>query len=668
MKNNGRKPVRKTGTAILMSLSICLLLPLWVMAQGGGPDQPSSERNPAFEQEIHERLAAIHPDAVMPFQRATQAMDAGDLASAKRDFERVLELAPDFPDALRRLSYVVVKMGNAQLGIALARQALAVQESPYNHLALAQALLSTEGAEYSQEALIHAQAAAAALPDDIVVHTWLLSAGLVNEDVDAVRQASTTLVRIAPDFGYGHFFAGVIAAQDGKWVRAERELLRAQALGVPPEEVQQVLDSGIADQARLYRWLYGGAYTLGGWLVGMAILFPVGAVLSRWTLAAARRPQRAGESQIGRVERWLRNVYRVVITLTSLYFYISIPFLIVIVVAAGGGLLYLFFSLGRVPVRLMVFIALAILYTLIAIVRSIFTRVRDRAPGRPLSRDEAPQLWALAEDVAQRVDTRPIDAIYVTPGSEIAVTERGDLLAKLRGSGQRCLILGLGVLQDMPQGQFRAILAHEYGHFSNQDTAGGNLARQVSASIYDMAYRLGVSGQARWYNPAWLFVNGFYRVFLRITLGSSRLQEILADRYAAQVYGVQNFIAGLTHVIRQSIAFNARLNQEVNAAIEQIRALQNLYTLAALQPDPQEAQLEQKIAAEMSRPTSPYDSHPAFQERVALLQPFVAPGDAPVDLQPTWDLLPTADALQKEMTAHVQSNLQQQYAPSLTTT
>ena len=82
----------------------------------------------------------------------------------------------------------------------------------------------------------------------------------------------------------------------------------------------------------------------------------------------------------------------------------------------------------------------------------------------------------------------------------------------------------------MTQGQFKAILAHEYGHFSNRDTAGGDLARWVRASIYRMAYNLAVSGQARWYNPAWLFINGFHRGFLRITQGASRLQEILADR------------------------------------------------------------------------------------------------------------------------------------------
>jgi Zn-dependent protease with chaperone function len=110
-----------------------------------------------------------------------------------------------------------------------------------------------------------------------------------------------------------------------------------------------------------------------------------------------------------------------------------------------------------------------------------------------------------------------VDAIYITPGPEIAVTERGELFKKLSGQGQRCLILGLGALNGMSQGQLRAILAHEYGHFSNQDTAGGNFARQVLISVRNMGIRLALNGLAAWYNPAWWFVNGTIAALRRVT-------------------------------------------------------------------------------------------------------------------------------------------------------
>lgn len=661
---------------------VCLLASVAMVQMAGaqgGPEWEPPERDPAFEQEIYDRLAAINPDAVPIFQEATRAMDADDLPAAKRGYERVLELAPEFPDALRRLSYVELRLGNVEAAVQCARQAYAAQDSPYNRMALADALLTTEDPDKKAEALDHAWTAAKALPDDDHANLTLLMAGLANEDVSAIRQASTTLVRVLPDLPEGHFFAGLVAAEDGKWEEAERELLRAKQLGMPAEYVQEALDSGIASQARLYRWLRRGAYGVAGWLAGLAALFLVGTVLSRMTLAAVHRVQSAAEFKIGRAERLVRTIYRVVIAITSLYFYVSIPFLILVVVALTAGIFYFFLRVGRIPLRLAAFIGLTALYTLYAIVRSVFTRVKEAEPGRPLPRDEAPGLWALAEEVARRVDTRPIDALYVTPGTEIAVTERGGLFNRLRGAGQRCLILGLGALPGLSQGPFKAILAHEYGHFSNRDTAGGDLALQVQRSIYHMAYRLAVTGQAKWYNPAWLFVNGFNRIFLRVTLGASRLQEILADRYAALAYGVRNFVDGLTHVVRQDLAFNMQVAPEIEEAVEKRRNLHNLYTLPPLTSESLR-ELDEKVTAVMSRPTSPYDSHPAVRDRLELVQPVqrqylpfedsvaqVAARTAQLEVADTggeWEsqepvsrLLPNLEALQNEMTALVQKNV-----------
>jgi Zn-dependent protease with chaperone function len=258
------------------------------------------------------------------------------------------------------------------------------------------------------------------------------------------------------------------------------------------------------------------------------------------------------------------------------------------------------------------------------------------------------------------VGTRPVQAIYITPGAEIVILERGGLLKKLRGAGQRCLILGLGALPGMTQGQFKAILAHEYGHFTNRDTAGGKLAVRVRASVYRMAYSMTTTGQAHWYNPVWWFVNGFYRVFLRITLGASRLQEILADRFAAMSYGVHDFVDGLTHIARQSLAFEMRASREIEQATEQRRGLLNLYTLSPLESNSQ-GELETKVQEVMSQPTSPYDSHPAVRERIELVKQLQASEKVgPGNQEPVWGLLPSADVLQSEMTAIVQKEIQEQ--------
>jgi Zn-dependent protease with chaperone function len=613
------------------------------------------QRDPQEEQEILDRLAEVAPDAVPIFQSATEAMDAGDWPTARAAYEQVLAMAPGFPDALRRLAYVYRSVDDLDTAVEYAEKAYAADPSPINQAALADALLSRGTPADRMSGYRHAQAAAANLPHDPGIQATLFMGAWAAQDEATMQQASAALLTLAPDNPLSHYFAGISAALDGKFERAEREILLAQELGMPSELIEGTLASGIHAQARLRRLLKGGAYSVVGWLIGLGCLTVVGVLLSRLTLVAVRRTQTSGEFGLGRGEGFLRNVYRVVIAVVSLYYYVSIPFLILIVVALVVGIGYLFLIVGHIPLRIAGFILLAALFTLASIVRSLFLRKREGEPGRSLPREEAPALWSLAESVAARLGTQPIEAVYLTPTTDIGVMERGGIWQKLRGSGQRILILGLGALPGMTQQQFQAILAHEYGHFSNRDTAGGNLAGPVRASLYQMGYSLAAAGQARWYNPAWLFVNGFYRIYLRITLGASRLQEILADRYAAVAYGATNLIDGLRHLIRQELAFRAGLGAEIGDAIDQGRELQNLYTLHPKQGTESADELSDTEAEILSRPTSPYDSHPAPRDRIELLERLGTHEGADDAAEPVWDLFADPEGLQAEMTGRVQA-------------
>jgi Zn-dependent protease with chaperone function len=234
--------------------------------------------------------------------------------------------------------------------------------------------------------------------------------------------------------------------------------------------------------------------------------------------------------------------------------------------------------------------------------------------------------------------------------------ERGKIREKLRGDGERCLILGLAALSDLRLSSFKAILAHEYGHFSNKDTAGGNLANQINRSMYDMAFTLIVKRLARWYNPAWWFLSGFRAIYLRATLGASRLQEILADRIAAMSYGVQNFVNGLTHVIRQNLLFNMQLNTALNKNAAEFEAVKNIYALPSVDSDDNK-QLETKLAEVMQHQSSAYDSHPAPNERFALLEKLNLEMHDENLNTPVTDLISNYDTLQLEMTTVIQSNI-----------
>jgi Zn-dependent protease with chaperone function len=186
---------------------------------------------------------------------------------------------------------------------------------------------------------------------------------------------------------------------------------------------------------------------------------------------------------------------------------------------------------------------------------------------------------------------------------------------RLRDQSERCLILGVGVLDGMTQGQFRSVLAHEYGHFLNEDTSGGRVALAVRNSLLALRQRLVQRGAASWFNPAWLFFQGFYRVFMRVSLGAMRLQEVHADRWAAFAYGSESLASGLTHVHCQEIRFDAHAKATLKEVIEAKLALSNLYSYRPQTP-PQAEELHKAIEELMAQKPSPYHTVPCGSDRV----------------------------------------------------
>src|SRR5262249_41240942 len=175
----------------------------------------------------------------------------------------------------------------------------------------------------------------------------------------------------------------------------------------------------------------------------------------------------------------LRSVYRGVLWLTCAIFYLSLPLVVLLVVGAAYALWLAFAAIGRIPVQLALTVALVVSVSLWAVAKSlgaVLGRAKSSDPGIKLDLNEHPRFAAAIREAAERVGTRPVDTVFLTPGTDIAVYEKGGLGRRMSGHTERCLILGVAVLDGMTQGQLKAVLAHEYGHFVNRDTAGGGMA------------------------------------------------------------------------------------------------------------------------------------------------------------------------------------------------
>ena len=621
----------------------------------------AAETDAEFDRRITAELRAQDAAAADLFERANAARDRGDRTAAIALYEQVRAKRPAFTHATRRLCREMLYEGRVTDGKALCREAAATDPSALNQAAFAQSLVWATGAMAPPEAdrQLAAKICASLITQastDVEVQSACTSVAFATNSMATAIAGATTLERLAPEDPAALYFAAIAHAVQGEFLRADLDLWRARQRGLPESDYSRMRRS-FHDAWPI--WLTAAAWsTFGviGWLILAAALLSAGIVLSRATLVESERiastPRQADGGAAGQTF-WLRRVYAAVIGLAGMSYYVSLPLVMVVVLLVGGGVLYGMLRVGHIPLNWFAMLLLLILATCWSILKSLVIVSRDTDPGIKADLAEHPRLNAVLKDVAAAIGTRPIDSVYLMPGTEFAVMERGRVVERVRGRAERCLLLGVGVLEGFQVRPFRAVLAHEYGHFVNRDTAGGRISLAVRRSIFRMAASLARAGAATPLNPAWLFLVAFGNLFQRISQGASRLQEVMADRWAVGAYGSEAFCDGLHHVIERSVRFDAR----IGAALGEIRSQDvkppNLYAFVPAQ-QPAEAEVAAAVEQALERPPSPYDSHPAPAQRFEWASRLGGPGlMAAAEAGDAWGLLADRAAIEASMTEFV---------------
>lgn len=417
-----------------------------------------------------------------------------------------------------------------------------------------------------------------------------------------------------------------------------------------------VFDQDDGANAHDWYYLFLSLYLVCMWGMGLMLLFALGKLFSNLTLRSIENADPNGATSQNEIS--LRLWYKSLINIAGVYYYISLPVVMFLVVAVAGSILYGFFMVGRIPVKLVLFVIVAAVVTIYKMIRSLFIKIESDDPGRALKPEEAPGLWAMTREVAKAVRTRPIDEIRVTPGGDLAVYERGGFRERMENRAKRILILGVGVLNGMRQNAFRAVLAHEYGHFWRRDTAGGDVALRVDRDMMKFAYAMATAGQAEWWNIAFQFLRVYHFIFRRITHGATRLQEVLADRVAVRIYGAAAFEEGLRHVIRRDVEFGHVASKEIEAAAEARRDLNNLYQLQTSREASDTQMIETEINNIITRPTTEDDTHPGPMERFRLASRIVCDREASPDGM-VWDLFLNREELTAEMSKLIDARVKE---------
>jgi Zn-dependent protease with chaperone function len=284
-------------------------------------------------------------------------------------------------------------------------------------------------------------------------------------------------------------------------------------------------------------------------------------------------------------------------------------------------------------------LVVVVIGSLWGILRGLFGSVKIGNFGVEVRHQEEPGLWHLSEITASDVGTRPADVIVLSPMPGIGVREDGGLPQLLLGRTRRVLTIGAPSILGLTVQQFQAILAHEYGHFSNRDTAWTSLTFRAGSSI-GQTLRVMQSFRASgfWFaivtfiNPGlWLLL--FYRfLFSYVTSGFSRMREVFADQEAIGRYGAVPFETGLKTVVTNDQLFGSVVFPKLIELLREGKYFPNIYLTAddvrqGLTP----AEIDQAIAAAAHQRPSAFDTHPALSDRLTYARRFEATAAAAND-------------------------------------
>jgi heat shock protein HtpX len=160
------------------------------------------------------------------------------------------------------------------------------------------------------------------------------------------------------------------------------------------------------------------------------------------------------------------------------------------------------------------------------------------ARAKPVTEQEAPQLYAIVRDLTQRAGM-PMPAIYIAPAPQPNAFATG------RNEHHAAVAVTQGLLQVVDENELRGVLAHEISHVRNHDILIGSVAATVALAITFLARMVmwgamfGGGGRNRNENIFGLLAMSILAPIAAglLQMSLSRSREYEADRSGAELIG-----------------------------------------------------------------------------------------------------------------------------------
>lgn len=231
--------------------------------------------------------------------------------------------------------------------------------------------------------------------------------------------------------------------------------------------------------------------------------------------------------------------------------------------------------ISPVPVASMVLVVFVIFMTAKMLWSVRPCRYKFSSRRLPLERFSHPRLFKELESIAGELNEPMPEEVFLSGDVNAWVANRGGVM----GLGSRRIMgIGLPLLSILTVSQFRAVLAHEFGHYYRGDTRLGPLVYRTrramertmetlkAAPSREQEVRLGLAEPliAKLLRVLILAAMGSYQdLFLRMTSRISLRQEYRADELACHVAGSLALVESLRRIRVASEVFTSYWEKEV---------------------------------------------------------------------------------------------------------
>lgn len=298
-----------------------------------------------------------------------------------------------------------------------------------------------------------------------------------------------------------------------------------------------------------------------------------------------------------------------------------------------------------------------------------------------ITEEEEPELFNFIKRVAEETVTPLPNRVFISPDVNASVSFNSSFWS-LFLPVRKNLTIGLGLVNSVNLSEFKAIIAHEFGHFSQRSMKLGSYIYHVNHIIYNMLFDN--SGYSKLLDR-WAELHGAFAFMASITVwflqliqkalifaygiinraysGLSKQMEFHADAVAASVAGSNHLAPSLYRMAAAEICYQ-RLLSHYDDWIKQQYKPANMYTqhtcLMHYFAKDFNADIEHgllQVSEETLTRFSTSDisikdqwaSHPSTQEREAALQTINLP--TTICHESPWILFKNAEQLQQKVTA-----------------